>query len=112
MRSRRQALYRREEAEMSDEDKSAKNEAVTVIARREFLKRTTLVGGGLFVSQGLRGEQSSESSSITMPSATGLTTTVRMNINGRERQLRLEPRTTLLDALRDGGGLTGTQKAC
>jgi xanthine dehydrogenase YagT iron-sulfur-binding subunit len=64
------------------------------------------------VSQGLRGEQSSESSSITMPSTTGPTTTVRMNINGRERQLRLEPRTTLLDALRDGVGLTGTKKGC
>ena len=97
---------------MSDEDKSAENEAVTVIARREFLKRTTLVGGGLLVSQGLRGEQSSESSTIAMPGTTGLTTTVRMNINGREWQLRLEPRTTLLDALRDGVGLTGTKKGC
>jgi hypothetical protein len=38
---------------MSGEDKSTENEAVTVIARRAFLKRTTLVGGGLVVSQGL-----------------------------------------------------------
>jgi xanthine dehydrogenase iron-sulfur cluster and FAD-binding subunit A len=47
-----------------------------------------------------------------MPGATGPTTTVRMNINGRDWQLRLEPRTTLLDALRDGVGLTGTKKGC
>jgi xanthine dehydrogenase YagT iron-sulfur-binding subunit len=47
-----------------------------------------------------------------MPGATGLTTTVRLNVNGRDYQLRLEPRTTLLDALRDGVGLTGTKKGC
>jgi xanthine dehydrogenase YagT iron-sulfur-binding subunit len=100
---------------MTEEDKSTENEAGTVIARREFLKRTTLVGGGLVVSQGLLREQSgapSESSTIAMPGPTGPTTTVRMNINGRNRLLRLEPRTTLLDALRDGVGLTGTKKGC
>ena len=100
---------------MSEEDKSTENRAVTVIARREFLKRTTLVGGGLAVSRGLLREQSGappESSTIAMPGATGPTTTVRMNINRRDRQLRLEPRTTLLDALRDGVRLTGTKKGC
>jgi xanthine dehydrogenase YagT iron-sulfur-binding subunit len=97
---------------MSEEDKSTENEAVTVIARREFLKRTTLVGGGLVVSRGLLGEQSSESSTIAMPGAAGPMTTVRLNVNGRGLQLRLEPRTTLLDALRDGVGLTGTKKGC
>jgi xanthine dehydrogenase YagT iron-sulfur-binding subunit len=35
-----------------------------------------------------------------------------LNVNGRDYQLRLEPRTTLLDALRDGAGLTGTKKGC
>jgi xanthine dehydrogenase YagT iron-sulfur-binding subunit len=100
---------------MSEENESTENRAATVIARREFLKRTTLVGGGLVVSQGLLREQSGappESSTIAMPGATGPTTTVRMNINGRDWQLRLEPRTTLLDALRDGVGLTGTKKGC
>jgi xanthine dehydrogenase YagT iron-sulfur-binding subunit len=99
---------------MSEEDRSTEDR-VTVIARREFLKRTPLVGGGLVVSQGLLREQSGappESSTIAMPGATGPTTTVRMNINGRDWQLRLEPRTTLLDALRDGVRLTGTKKGC
>jgi hypothetical protein len=35
---------------MSEEDKKAKEDAA-VIPRREFLKRTTLVGGGMAVSQ-------------------------------------------------------------
>jgi xanthine dehydrogenase YagT iron-sulfur-binding subunit len=100
---------------MSDQDETTANEGVLGIPRREFLRRTTLVGGGLAVSQGLLNERSAASpkpSSIAMPGATGTTTTVRLNVNAREYQLRLEPRTTLLDALRDGVGLTGTKKGC
>ncbi|MBN3858622.1 2Fe-2S iron-sulfur cluster binding domain-containing protein [Paraburkholderia sp. Ac-20340] len=37
---------------------------------------------------------------------------VRLDINGREYVLHLEARVTLLDALRDYAGLTGTKKGC
>jgi xanthine dehydrogenase YagT iron-sulfur-binding subunit len=37
---------------------------------------------------------------------------VTLNINGKPYQLSLEPRTTLLDALREVIGLTGTKKGC
>jgi len=37
---------------------------------------------------------------------------VRMRVNGVERTLALEPRVTLLDALRESLGLTGTKKGC
>ena len=37
---------------------------------------------------------------------------VRLTINGTERTLLLEPRASLLDALREGLGLTGTKKGC
>jgi xanthine dehydrogenase YagT iron-sulfur-binding subunit len=37
---------------------------------------------------------------------------VSMTVNGGVRNMTVEPRTTLLDALRDGLGLTGTKKAC
>jgi xanthine dehydrogenase YagT iron-sulfur-binding subunit len=37
---------------------------------------------------------------------------VRLNVNGRERQLRLDPRTSLLDALRESLDLAGTKKGC
>jgi len=33
-------------------------------------------------------------------------------VNGRSRHLRIDPRVTLLDALRDHFGLTGTKKGC
>jgi xanthine dehydrogenase YagT iron-sulfur-binding subunit len=37
---------------------------------------------------------------------------VTLNINGREHRLALDVRTTLLDALREHVGLTGTKKGC
>jgi xanthine dehydrogenase YagT iron-sulfur-binding subunit len=37
---------------------------------------------------------------------------VSMTVNDRVRTLTVEPRTTLLDAVRDEFGLTGTKKAC
>jgi xanthine dehydrogenase YagT iron-sulfur-binding subunit len=37
---------------------------------------------------------------------------VTLRVNGADHQLRLDPRVTLLDALRDGLGLTGTKKGC
>jgi xanthine dehydrogenase YagT iron-sulfur-binding subunit len=37
---------------------------------------------------------------------------VTLNVNGKDRELKLEPRTTLLDALREHLGLTGTKKGC
>jgi len=37
---------------------------------------------------------------------------VTLNVNGRSHALRLEPRRTLLDAIRDECGLTGTHMGC
>ena len=39
-------------------------------------------------------------------------TDVRMTVNGSLRTLNIEPRTTLLDALRDELALTGPKKSC
>src|SRR4051812_12485414 len=35
-----------------------------------------------------------------------------LTVNGEKRSLRIDPRTTLLDLLRENLGLTGTKKAC
>jgi xanthine dehydrogenase YagT iron-sulfur-binding subunit len=37
---------------------------------------------------------------------------ITLRINGKERQLRVDPRTTLLDCLRETAALTGTKKGC
>jgi len=38
--------------------------------------------------------------------------TVNLTVNGQPRTMTIEPRTTLLDALRENLALTGTKKAC
>jgi xanthine dehydrogenase YagT iron-sulfur-binding subunit len=38
--------------------------------------------------------------------------TVRLNVNGRDHALTLDPRTTLLDTLREHLDLTGSKKGC
>ena len=52
----------------------------------------------------------------TMPSSSRpngpAKTNVRLTVNGQARELALDPRTTLLDALRDHLGLAGTKKGC
>lgn len=37
---------------------------------------------------------------------------ITLRVNGRDRHLRVDPRSTLLDALRDRLGLTGSKKGC
>jgi xanthine dehydrogenase YagT iron-sulfur-binding subunit len=49
---------------------------------------------------------------IPTPPIQGDRIPVALRINGAEQTLRLEPRVTLLDALREYAGLTGTKKGC
>jgi xanthine dehydrogenase YagT iron-sulfur-binding subunit len=45
-------------------------------------------------------------------STTPTTMSIRLKVNGIEHQLQVDPRTTLLDALRDRLHLTGSKKGC
>jgi len=47
-----------------------------------------------------------------LPAAAAVSTTIRLTVNGIPHQLVLDRRTTLLDALRDHVGLSGTKKGC
>ncbi len=46
------------------------------------------------------------------PAASEATTTVRMRINGEDREVAVDNRTSLLDMLRERAGLPGTKKGC
>ena len=90
-------------------------DVATGIPRREFLKRTTVVGGGLAVWPLLRTEEAPaafKEPPAAVPGVVGPTVAVRLRVNGSDHQLRVEPRMTLLDALRDELSLTGTKKTC
>lgn len=85
------------------------------IRRREFLKRTALAGGGLIIGQRLLSDGSAnglEKALSVVPQTAGEKIAVRLRVNGAHYGLRLDPRVSLLDHLREQLDLTGTKKGC
>jgi xanthine dehydrogenase YagT iron-sulfur-binding subunit len=56
-------------------------------------------------------ERGSPGAVADAPSIAGAVT-VTLRINGKEQRLLVDPRTTLLDCLRENLALTGTKKGC
>jgi xanthine dehydrogenase YagT iron-sulfur-binding subunit len=82
--------------------------------RREFLRHTggtvvTAVVAGYAPAAG--GQSVPQTADADEPNIEGVVP-VTLRINGKDRQLRVEPRTTLLDCLRETLSLTGTKKGC
>ena len=83
--------------------------------RREFLSTTgstaaaTLIAAYMPVSANtLDQAQTPEGTRPAIEGAVPIT----LRINGKDRQLRIDPRTTLLDCIRETVVLTGTKKGC
>lgn len=79
-------------------------------SRRQLLKAGTVAIGGVATSALVRGEAAA-APAATAPTAPALMS-IRLRVNGAEHQLMVDPRTTLLDALRDRLHLTGSKKGC
>jgi xanthine dehydrogenase YagT iron-sulfur-binding subunit len=75
--------------------------------RREFL----LVGASTVAAPALARAATTDSSDAA-PIDPRTPITMTLTVNGRPRQVALDGRTTLLDALREHLGLTGTKKGC
>ncbi len=73
--------------------------------------RRSLLGGALGVAATLPIAGAPARAEVA-PAAAGDTVDVTLNVNGRDRRLALDPRTTLLDALRNQLALTGSKKGC
>jgi xanthine dehydrogenase YagT iron-sulfur-binding subunit len=83
-------------------------------ARRSLLKATAATGGAVATGQFLSAGDAS-AAPAPMPNSSSAGTgaiDVALRVNGREHQVLLDPRTTLLDALRDRLHLTGPKKGC
>ncbi len=81
-------------------------------SRRSFLKQTGgLLGVALAPPIAGRAEAIADKMAPASPIISGQTN-VSLTINGQAKNLRIEPRTTLLDALRENLNLTGTKKGC
>src|SRR5438045_1845541 len=81
--------------------------------RRHFLVSTALAGGAAASLRTLGAEaQTVGEAAKPAAGAAGGLVPVELSVNGRPHQLLLDPRVTLLDALREHIGLTGTKKGC
>ncbi|MDX1384855.1 MAG: (2Fe-2S)-binding protein [Thermoanaerobaculia bacterium] len=81
------------------------------VSRRDFLKggaAGAVVGGMASRAQGAAAADAVSGTDVVGPGPVAVTLTV----NGERREARIEPRVTLLDALRDRLDLTGAKKVC
>ena len=74
------------------------------VSRRGFLQGSSVVAGSLGMAVGAAQAQTAE------PSAEART--IELTVNGTKRHVSVEPRTTLVEALRDNLGMTGTKIGC
>ena len=82
--------------------------------RRNFLVNTGSAAAATVLSTYLpvhAAAETDQSGSTEGPHIEGAVP-ITFRINGKERQLRIDPRTTLLDCLRETVALTGTKKGC
>ena len=79
------------------------------VTRRELLAVTAVTGGALVGGQRMPG---AISPAVAQSAATPAPLDVVLRVNGTEHRLTLDPRTTLLDALREHLHLTGSKKGC
>lgn len=80
-------------------------------SRRKFIKNTALTSGAVIAG---RYAHQAEATSVLQPSQTTEPANVNilLRINRTDHQVMIDPRTTLLDALRERLHLTGTKKGC
>ncbi len=79
------------------------------LTRRDFLKGAGVtVSGGLLATGAVTTAQAAAQEGVVGPGPVPIT----LRINGRVHRLSLEPRITLLDALRDHLNITGSKKVC
>jgi len=82
------------------------NEALT---RRDFLKGAGVaVSGGLLAGQAAPANAAPSGAEVVGPGSVPIT----LQVNGKPHKLSLEPRVTLLDALRNNLDLTGAKRVC
>ena len=86
-------------------------------SRREFIRRLAAISAGLTVAAPLgRGaavtEENIPKSAPPDPGGPQGWTEINLQVNGNRKRLVVDPRVTLLDALRDRLELTGTKKGC
>jgi xanthine dehydrogenase YagT iron-sulfur-binding subunit len=80
-------------------------------SRRNFLGQTLTAAGTAIAAPSLLNQATAAKEDSAMQSPEG-EMSITLMVNGEARSLTIEPRVTLLDALREQLGLTGSKKGC
>jgi xanthine dehydrogenase YagT iron-sulfur-binding subunit len=100
---------------MNDKDNAPDKQSSGRVTRRSFLSQIGAAGMAATAAPLVARAQMPET-----PAAASIATTekienampVTLSVNGKSAKIEIDPRTTLLDALRETIGLTGTKKGC
>lgn len=76
------------------------------------LTRRALLGGAVLAASSPWPKPGRAAAPPALPPQAGAPLDIVLQINGHERRLAIEPRVTLLDALREQLALSGTKKGC
>jgi xanthine dehydrogenase YagT iron-sulfur-binding subunit len=80
--------------------------------RREFVATTMAASFAIAFLPFTRRADMQAQTLVSAPPARADTIPVKLEVNGRDLSLQLEPRVTLLDALREYAAMPGTKKGC
>ncbi len=105
------------EEQMNSDEEALLNELLSEFggSRRQFLGQISAAGLSVFALQLLAEQKAlagTEENVIAPAVAEENVVSVKLKINGVEKTLSLDSRVTLLDALRERLGLTGSKKGC
>jgi xanthine dehydrogenase YagT iron-sulfur-binding subunit len=96
---------------MPDDPKSGPSDPT----RRKFLKTTGSTAAATIIASYVPAHATPDQNSAgATTAAAGIegAVPITLRINGKDHQLRIDPRTTLLDCVRETVALTGTKKGC
>jgi aerobic-type carbon monoxide dehydrogenase small subunit (CoxS/CutS family) len=98
----------------SSEKEEQLNHQANGITRRGFLKGAGLTAAGTALLDGVQafGRETSHAANQGVTEFGPGPASIKLNVNGKEQAIEVEPRTTLAEALRIQMGLTGTKVIC
>src|SRR5438270_451027 len=83
-----------------------------LVSRRSLMQNAGAIGVAAMIDSSESLTQGQASSGSAADADAWGNVSVSLRVNGKEHRLRLDPRTTLLDCLRETIHLTGTKKGC
>ena len=84
----------------------------SIETRRRFLQKSAATGAAITLGPQLVSLLSAQTPPAAAPNELTSMVDLQLKINGRDRSLKVDPRTSLLDLLREHLQLTGSKKGC